>query len=292
MKSDWLEAFLIFSDALNFTRAAERLHISQPALHVKIGKLSEHIGKPVYQKAGRNLLLTAEGQQLQAFARDHVEQADHFLRILRNGSAEQEVCLSAGEGTFLYLLGDAVSSFMKQSSSKLKIRTGNHREIVENVLSGDAHIGITPMDAEHDNLISAHYSQVGQVLVMPKAHPLVAKPKIGLKSLKGERLIVPPESRPHRILINRLLMDLQVDWHVSVEVSGWELMLNFVKRGMGLAIVNEFCNIPAGLVARPLPEFPSLQFKLIKRRHGMSNPAASELESILMQFKDSWKNER
>lgn len=292
MNSDWLEAFLKFSDTLNFTHAAEELHISQPALHVKISKLSEYVGKPLYQKMGRNLLLTAEGQQLQAFARDQSEQTAGFLQTLRKGCAEQEVCLSAGEGTFLYLLGDAISTFIDRSTSKLKIRIGNQNNIVESVLSGEAHIGITPMDSGNDGLTMRPYAKVGQILVMPATHPLASKRKIDLKSLDGERLIVPSENRPHRILINRLLMDLQVNWKVSVEVDSWELTLNFVRHGMGLAIVNEYCQIPEGLVAKPLPEFPALQFQLIKRSNASNRLAVNELEAVLFEYKDHWKNER
>ncbi|MBU6951758.1 LysR family transcriptional regulator [Hahella sp. HN01] len=52
MKSDWIESFLVFSECMNFTHAAERLHISQPALHVKIKKLSEQLQTPLYRKSG------------------------------------------------------------------------------------------------------------------------------------------------------------------------------------------------------------------------------------------------
>ena len=177
MKSDWLEAFLAFSDTLNFTRAAEQLNISQPALHVKISKLAEFVGKPLYQKTGRNLVLTAEGQQLQAFARDQLELAQSFLQVLRKGSSEQEVCLSAGEGAFLYLLGNAVSSYIRRSSFKLRIRTGSQKKVIEDVLTGEAHMGVVLLDAEHENLACTPFAKVGQVLVMPASHPLASKRK-------------------------------------------------------------------------------------------------------------------
>lgn len=131
---------------------------------------------------------------------------------------------------------------------------------MEDVLSGEVHVGITPLDSGNDGLILRPYSKVGQMLVMPATHPLASKRKVGLASLKGERQIVPSENRPHRILINRLLMDLQVDWKVSVEVDSWELMLNFVKHGMGLAIVNEYCGIPNGLLQNHYPNFRRYNF--------------------------------
>jgi LysR family transcriptional regulator, low CO2-responsive transcriptional regulator len=50
MRTDWLQAFLTFSETMNFTRAAAELNISQPALHVKIRKLAEVLGEPLYHK--------------------------------------------------------------------------------------------------------------------------------------------------------------------------------------------------------------------------------------------------
>ena len=61
---DALYAFTVFSETRNFTRAAETLHISQPALHVKIKKLSEELGVPIYTKSGRELVLTSYGKAL------------------------------------------------------------------------------------------------------------------------------------------------------------------------------------------------------------------------------------
>lgn len=292
MKSDWLEAFLIFSDTLNFTKSAEYLHISQPALHVKIRKLSEHIGKPLYQKSGRNLVLTAEGLQLQSFARNQLEQTQDFLNILRGGSIQEEVCLSAGEGTFLYLLGKPLSTFINRSSVKLNIRTGDHKQIQNDVLSGDANIGILPMDADHPNLTGIPFSKVGQILVMPESHSLASKRRFSLHALNGEKLVVPPAIKPHRVLINRLLMDAQVEWEASIEVTRWELMLRFVQQGLGLAIVNEYCSIPKGLVAKPLPQFPSLQFQIIQRSGSSDRESVKELIRTLLEYKDSWKDGR
>lgn len=288
MKSDWLEAFLAFGEELNFTRAAERLHISQPALHVKIGKIRDYVGKPLYQKSGRNLSLTNEGSQLLAFAREHIEQTEHFLEYLRSGSSGREVCLSAGEGAYLYLLGDALSTYLRRHPSGLKIRTGDQQTIIEDVLSGKAHLGITPTEGHQEELVSQPYAQVGQVLVMPASHRLVSKRIVSLTDLSGERMIVPPESKPHRVLINRLLMGVNVDWKVGVEVSGWELMLSFVKRGLGLAIVNEYCTIPNKLIARPLPEFPAIRFDLIRRKQAATLSSVDELEKILLSTNGAW----
>jgi len=70
IRSEWLTAFIGFAEELNFTRAAARMHLSQPAFHVQIRRLSEAMGVTLYERRGRNLVLTPHGRELLAFARD------------------------------------------------------------------------------------------------------------------------------------------------------------------------------------------------------------------------------
>jgi DNA-binding transcriptional LysR family regulator len=64
VSADALASFVVFADHLNFTRAAAELHISQPALHVKVRKLAEALGRPLYRRDGRRLVLTADGEAI------------------------------------------------------------------------------------------------------------------------------------------------------------------------------------------------------------------------------------
>lgn len=281
MKSDWLEAFLIFSETLNFTKAAEALYISQPALHVKIAKLSEFIGRPLYRKIGRNLELTVEGQRLQAYARDREESQNSIIEELRGGAANQPIRLCAGEGAYLYLLGAAISQYM-ELGHKIEINIGNKETIIQSVLSGSAHLGVTPLDFIPEGLNAEKLTQVGQVLVLPASHRLAKKKSIVFSDLHQQRLIVPPIGRPHRVLIDRLLMDAGVNWEPVIEVNGWELMIKFVSLGLGLSMVNDYCTIPDDLIARPLKEFPVLQFYLISRSSKCSQDSFSTIKQIIL----------
>src|SRR3954469_26066708 len=80
--SDSLPRFAVFAEHRNFTTAASVLHISQPSLHVKIGKLATGLGVVLYERDGRRLVLTAAGQRLAAFAADGARRLDEFLREL------------------------------------------------------------------------------------------------------------------------------------------------------------------------------------------------------------------
>src|SRR5688572_1605203 len=102
---DALRSFAVFAERLNFTRAAEDLHISQPSLHVKIRKLADSLRVPLYRRQGRRLELTEQGKRVAAFGTDMKGRSDAFLRELAAGAVDAPVVLAAGEGAYLYLLG-------------------------------------------------------------------------------------------------------------------------------------------------------------------------------------------
>src|SRR4051812_16428448 len=104
LRSEWLEAFIVFAERLNFTHAARALHLSQPALFVQIAKLSAEVGVPLYQPRGRLLQLTAAGRRLLAYARESQERAGEIVDELRTGQPHPTVTLAAGTGSYLYLL--------------------------------------------------------------------------------------------------------------------------------------------------------------------------------------------
>src|ERR1051326_5711131 len=108
---DSLWSFAVFAEHRNFTRASELLHISQPALHVKIRKLADALRVPLYRKIGRRLELTEQGKKVAAFGREMRDRSDGFVQALVSGEADQPVVLAAGEGAFLYLLGPALRRF-------------------------------------------------------------------------------------------------------------------------------------------------------------------------------------
>src|SRR6185437_17118427 len=105
--SDRLASFIAFAEELNFTRAAARLHLSQPALHVQVAKLGDEIGAPLYRRDGRAIALTPAGGALLAHARDAQRREQAFLATL-GSPGPRTLALAAGEGALLYVLGGAI----------------------------------------------------------------------------------------------------------------------------------------------------------------------------------------
>lgn len=288
---DALQSFAVFADTLNFSESARLLHISQPALHAKVRKLSEQLDARLYLRVGSALQLTSAGEQVARHARELLLLNQRFVKGLAQGQEQAVVSLAAGEGAYLYLLGKALSQFSGPGASPhLQLLTRNRDASVQAVRAGQAQLGIAPLGAVPADLHAVRLTVVGQVLVLPRAHALASRRSVRLRDLQGASLIVPPAGRPHRELLGRLLQAESVPWQPSLEADGWELMLRFAQLGFGLTVVNACCRIPKGLVAVPLQGYPPLEYHLFRAADRPPSEHAQRLWNALLAQADHWKN--
>jgi DNA-binding transcriptional LysR family regulator len=292
--AEHLDAFVTFAEHLNFTRAAKARRMSQPALHTQVRKLSEALGVALYVRRGHALSLTPDGQRVLGFGRDARERARAFVAELTHREVRGPIVLCAGEGAYLYLLGEGVRRFSKAAhrdtaASDLRLLVRDQEATTLAVRTGEAHLGVASLDALPADLRADPLTEVGQILVVPPSHPLAAKRHVRLRDLAGERLVVPPPDRPHRAMIAQALRAAGVRWHVAVEASGWELLVRFAELGLGLAIVNAFCRVPDSLVARPMPELPSRTYHLLQRADAAREGAVSALAAAIRSTANAWR---
>ena len=280
---DSLEAFAVFAETLNFTRAAERLFISQPALHVKIKKLGQQLGVPLYTKHGKQLKLTRYGKEVARFARETKTSVDSFVSDLTGAHSETSVTLAAGRGSFLYFLGPAISKFKKKSKSALKLLTADSHRTIELVENGEAQIGVTVLQTKPPGIRAKMIADVPAMLVVPAKHKFAGLSSIGVKNLEGQQLIVPSAGKPHRVMISRLLEMKNVPWSIAVEADGWELAIEFARLEMGVAIVNGCCKLPRNLVGVPIRDFPGTKYFVITKR---SIKLTDNVQSFIELIKD------
>ncbi len=280
-------AFATFAESMNFSAAARRLHLSQPALHVKIGKLAARLALPLYRREGRALTLTRHGERVAAFGRAVAAQRRELQAEL--DGADATLTLAAGEGAYLYLLGGGIRHYLRGEGRRLRLLTRDRDGAVAAVLDGHAELGVAPLLRPPPELQAELLTEVGQRLVVPVRHPLARRRRLALADLGGLDLIVSPAGGPQREMLEQRLAAAGVPWRVAVEARGWELMLQFVRMGVGVTVVNACCRLPAGLVGIALPELPMLRYHLFRRR---SRPGSGEIERLcadLRRHAQDWR---
>jgi DNA-binding transcriptional LysR family regulator len=102
-------------------------------------------------------------------------------------------------------------------------------------------------------------------VAMPTTHALARKRGLALGDLRKDRLILTPDGQLHRDLVSRAFARAGEVPERFLEADGWPLMLKFVQLGLGVAVVNGICSLPAGVVARPLPELGAVTYRLLQR---------------------------
>ena len=278
---EWLGAFAKFAETMNFTRAARALHISQPALHVQVRKLSETLGVRLYVRRGRTLELTAQGRRVLAFAREQQERMEQFIAELDPDARDATVVLAAGEGTLLNLLSDALRTFQQTKHVKLRILTRDRDQAIAAVLLGEAHLAVTVADEVPPDLVARKVATVGAAVVLRTDHHLASKRSLSIRDLRDEPLIASATGRPLRATLASDWANAGLTWSPTVEANGWELMMRFAEIGMGLAIVNDFCRPPRGTVKRRLVGLPSVQYQLLRLRERRPSQGMIALEQAI-----------
>ena len=281
---EWLAGFIAFAEHLNFTRAAEEMHISQPAIHMHVQKLSRTLGVALYQRRGNSMALTSAGQEVVACGRELLARSRDLRASLHAIEAVNPVVMCSGEGAYLYLLGDAIRRFQARSKAPLQLLARNAEATIEAVTTGEADIGVVPVAGNLPGLAVEPILDVGQMLVVPQTHSLAGRKRIRVSDLDGERLIVPPRPRPQRLAIEQLLTAAGVRWEVAVEVHGWPTMLHFVSLGVGLALVNDFCRLPRNVHGIPFPPMGHITYCALRRARGgvRGRPEAQDLWRLLV----------
>lgn len=284
LDGELLRAFVAFAEEEHVTRAALRVGLSQPALSERLTRLSELAGVQLVAREGRKLTLTPEGRVMEAFARDALRSADTLQRALRGEEEAGRVTLTAGEGTYLYLLNAPLRALARQDV-ELSLRVEGASAAMESVAVGRADLGVVAADALPHALESIPLLVTKLVLLMPETHALATKRTLKLAALQSETLILPPEGRTHRTFILRAMGQRGITPRAVRDADGWPLMVAFASMGLGLAVVNEMVvreRLPEGLVARPLAELGTLTYQLVRRRGRVLPKAAEELSSLIV----------
>jgi DNA-binding transcriptional LysR family regulator len=282
LDGELLRAFAAFADALNFTRAARVVGLSQPAMFERIARLAAEVGAALYERDGRQLRLTDAGVRVAAFAREELARTHAFLADLRGEAQRERVVLAAGEGAYLYLLGPALRAFAREDpDATLCPLTRGGPDALEAVREGSAHLAVAAVDLVPEDLTARDLVRTPLCAVMAAGHRLARRRSLRLADLAGERLVLAPAGQTHRAFVGRALAGVPAAPEPPIEADGWPLMLHLAGLGLGVAIVNGVCQPPRGAVLRPLRELGHVTYRLLWRRGASLPPAATRLRDRL-----------
>jgi DNA-binding transcriptional LysR family regulator len=258
------ESFVIFCEELSFTRAAERLAISQPSLHGKLKKFARESGGDLYHVEAGRVVVSPRGLALAGLITELQRRRDRFALDYATVSGAP-VRISASEGAFLYLLSPILKPLLERHGNVFSLQVASPEESLRGVRDGDVDLAIGVFEHLSPKVEAAEIRTTRHLLACPSGHPLSTEESVCLADLSHEDFVVPPQGRAHRDFLDACFDDAGLPLRVVAEVQGSELMLAFVRIGVACAIVHDYVAAPAGVTLVAIADMPAVTYSVIKR---------------------------
>ncbi|MDH5822466.1 LysR family transcriptional regulator [Luteimonas sp. RD2P54] len=284
-----LRAFCQTARLGSVSRAAEALFVSQPAITLQLQALERDLGVRLFERSGRRLLPTREGEALYELARPLVEGIDGLHAALQQqlrGLDAGELHIAAGTSTILHLLPPIIESFRRaQPGVHLSLHNVTGAGGLDLLRSDAADLAVGSMLDVPADLDYAPIYRFDPMLIVPPGHPLADKPELALEDLSPYGLILPPRRLTTYRLVDMVFHQHRVPYTVAFEVGGWEVIKRYVAMGMGISIVTAICLNEADraqLVARSVAEwFPQRSYGVVVRKGKYLSPQARAFVELI-----------
>lgn len=195
MDFDQLRYFLRVAERQNFTRAAEDLEISQPALSRSIQKLEEELGQPVFERKARSLSLTDAGTLLKARARQVLTIIDDTKAEITDDGQRGRVRIGAIPTIAPYFLPEVLRQFSHEFPlATLIVQEHTTDALIKSCTQGEIDLAILAMPVPAKYLEVEELFEEELLLVLPPGHPLVNQEKIRLSDVESYPFVLLDEA--------------------------------------------------------------------------------------------------
>ncbi len=238
-----LEVFLAVAKYLNFTRAGEEIHLSQPSISVRIHQLEEELGVKLFEQAGKKVLLTEAGHLLVPYARRVVADLENVRQVMKEYQGLEQGSLRIGASTTpgMYLIPRIIAQF-KGVYPKIDISLSieNTRRVEEGIVKNEFDLGFVGGHLINEEVETIPWLIDEIVLVVPPSHPLALQQQIKLIDLAKERLIFREPGSATRAVIENHFRTWNLQIKAAVELGNPEAVKQAVMSGLGIAFLSKF----------------------------------------------------
>ncbi len=283
-----LNAFVAVATDRSFSRAAKRLHRTQPAISQAIRRLEDELGDKLFDRTSRNGALTEAGVLLQEHAQRllryaaETEAAVRELQQVRRG----RVVIGANEAAVHSLLPTIEQFAREHPQARVEVRRVASRQIATELLERRLDFGVLTFQPTDKGLQSISLGNDELVMLANPRHRLAAKKKVTIEEVGRETVIAHNDPSPARDRVLRVYERRQAPINIQIALPSLDGIKRAVEMGLGVAVLPRRCaltEIARGqLVAVKVPELSSPRtVRLVYRKSGELSHAASAFLDIL-----------
>lgn len=285
-----LKVFETVARHLSFSRAAEELHLTQPAISTQVKTLEQHVGMPLFEQLGKKVYLTPAGTELLRHSRAIIRQfqeAEDALAQFRGvaGGRLNVAVISAGDYFFPRLLVEFAG---RHPGVTLNLTVHNRQELLGLLADNLTDLAVMVRPPSDLDTVNASFAPHPYVIVAAAGHPLAGKRRIPLGRLLREPFVVREKGSDTWNSMEDGFGARLADLNIAMEIKSTETIKQAVIAGMGISFLSAHTvalELRAGSLAiLDVQGFPlMLDWYLVHRRNKQLPPVALAFKDFLMQ---------
>ncbi len=235
-----LKTFEAVARLLNYTRAAEELHLSQPAISMQIKQIEEHAGMALFEHIGKKTFLTQAGEKVQRLALtllSQVKDCEDTLASLRGATGGHLELIVVS--TAKYFAPQLLSTFSKSHAGvTIKLLVNNREQVIQQLLENRVDLAIMGRPPKGLDALASPFAKHPHGIIAPPDHPMAKKKRINLKLLSGENFLIRESGSGTRTSMERVFAERGVKPASSMELASNETIKQAVMAGLGLSYLS------------------------------------------------------
>ena len=293
MRRTTLRQIRIFDSVARYqshTRAAEKLHMTQPAVSMQMKQLEENLGIDLFERHGKILALSAVGQELREYTTNIIQSFDNLLgfaeRVKGHETGHLTISVATTANHFSTRILAAFSKKYPQVAISLDVT--NRQRILQQLENYEPDLVIMGEPPKGHSLKSERFMPNPLVIIAPPDHHLAIKKSMKLKDLDGEKFVVREKGSGTRETIERTFKEGGIVCATTLEMSSNEAIKHSVAAGFGLGVVSlhtielELTN--GHLVVLDVEGFPLQRYWHVVTRQGKAmSPVALTFKQFLLE---------
>jgi len=283
-----LLAFRAVAELSNFRKAAESVHLSQPAFSRRIDKLEQALGVRLLERTTRRVTLTAVGRDFERKVRELLDELDATLLGIRGGAVTRmgEVTVACVPSTVYYYLSEVIRRYHERSPKvRVKVLDAGANEVLAAVAGGEADFGLNFIGAQEGELEFKPLVEERFVVACRRDHPLARMRRVGWAQLSQHDYISVGRGSGNRVLLDQALAGVPGRPQAIYETRHVTTMLGLVEAGLGVSVVPALALFQfrrEGLAIRPM-QMPALvrEICLVRLRERSDSAASAAMIDCL-----------
>ena len=263
----------------SFSRAAQELLLTQPAVTQQIKALEEQFGRPLFHRGGGRISLTPGGAALLPFAEKIKLLSDEASAAVAKAYGEQagELSLGASQTIAQYLLPSFIAAFLQRNPQvRVSVRSGNSDEMLSALISGAIQLALLEGPEQRSDVHIEPFMEDHMVLVVPASHEWAGQ-KISLNDFKSQPLLTREFGSGSRRIVEEALDRAGLEpktLNISMEFDSTEGLLNAVEAGLGITFVSRWA--VRNQLALGTLKLARIEGLVLSRRFSLGYPAGPE----------------